>query len=135
MSCASQARRRRGPEDLSIVVFESTEWISYSACGEPYFVSGEVAEVTSLLARAPEQFDQMDIDVRLHHLVTNIDIGSKTVTVDTPDGQLIELYGQLMYAIGAAPVAPTVPGVDLEGVFELHTGSSGGCRVRWDGGG
>lgn len=121
MSCASQARRRRGPEDLSIVVFEATEWISYSACGEPYFVSGEVTDVTSLLARTPEQFEQMAIDVRLHHLVTEIDIESKTVTVDTPNGQLIEPYDQLMYSTGAQATAPDVPGVDLEGVFELHT--------------
>lgn len=78
MSSAFQATRRRGPEDLSIVVFEATERNSYSAYGEPHFVSREVDDVASLPARTREQFEQMATDVRLHHLVTQIDIESKT---------------------------------------------------------
>ncbi len=121
MSCASQARRRRSATDLAIVVFEATEWVSYSACGEPYFVSGEVPEVTDLVARTPEQFAAADIEVRLHHRVTAIDTMAKTVTVDTPQGIIVEPYDQLMYATGAAAVMPNVPGITAKGVFKLHT--------------
>ena len=38
MSAASQARRRRDPEDLEIVAFERGRYTSYSACGIPYLV-------------------------------------------------------------------------------------------------
>jgi hypothetical protein len=44
MSAASQARRRRGPEQLRIVAFESGGFSSYSACGIPYWVGGLVAD-------------------------------------------------------------------------------------------
>ena len=37
MSAASQARRRRGPDDLEILAFERSSFVSYSACGEPYY--------------------------------------------------------------------------------------------------
>ncbi len=40
MSAASQARRRRGPDDLSIVAFERGHFTSYSSCGIPYWVGG-----------------------------------------------------------------------------------------------
>lgn len=121
MSCATQARRRRQATDLEIVVFEATEWVSYSACGEPYFVSGEVPEITDLVARTPEEFAKADIEVRLNHRVTSIDVEAKTVTVETPQGTIVEAYDQLMYATGAAAVMPDVPGIDAQGVFKLHT--------------
>ena len=40
MSAASQARRMRGTADLNIIVFEQSGYVSFSACGEPYFVGG-----------------------------------------------------------------------------------------------
>ncbi|MCA1844835.1 MAG: NAD(P)-binding protein, partial [Actinobacteria bacterium] len=42
MSAACQARRRRGPDDLDIVVFERGHHTSYSACGIPYLVADVV---------------------------------------------------------------------------------------------
>lgn len=53
MSAASQARRLRGPEELSIVAFERGDFTSYSACGIPYWVSGDVEGPEALVARTP----------------------------------------------------------------------------------
>jgi len=36
MSAASQARRRKGPDELEIVAFDRRNFSSYSACGIPY---------------------------------------------------------------------------------------------------
>lgn len=44
MSAASQARRLKGPEELEITVFERGHFTSFSACGIPYWVGGEVGE-------------------------------------------------------------------------------------------
>ncbi len=64
MSAASQARWR-GPEDLEIVAFERGNFVSYSACGIPYFVGGIVDDGDRLIARTPETFrDAHRIDVR-----------------------------------------------------------------------
>ena len=73
MSAASQARRMRPASDLSIVAFECSSYVPYSACGEPFFVGGEVDAIDTLIARTPERHAERDIDVRLHHEVVGID--------------------------------------------------------------
>ena len=50
MSAASQARRLKGPDELEIVAFERGHFTSYSACGIPYWVGGDVAR-----ARRPDR--------------------------------------------------------------------------------
>ncbi len=121
MSAASQARRRRDADDLEIIAFEQSDWVSYSACGEPYYLSGAVPELSQLVARTPEQFWEQNIDARLRHRVTAIDTTTKTVEVDHPDGTASFGYDQLVYATGAVPITPPVNGVDADGVYSLKT--------------
>jgi NADPH-dependent 2,4-dienoyl-CoA reductase/sulfur reductase-like enzyme len=122
LTAASQARRRRTADDLAITVFERSGWISYSACGEPYHLSGEVPEVASLLARSPERFAADGIEVHRHHDVVEIDTDARTVTVVTPDGsRLVEPFDQLMYATGASAIRPPIEGLDTAGVHTLRT--------------
>ena len=67
-----QARRRK--PYLEIVALEKGDWTSYSACGIPYLVGGDVASLDDLVARSPEEFrDKHRIDVRLHHEAMGID--------------------------------------------------------------
>jgi NADPH-dependent 2,4-dienoyl-CoA reductase/sulfur reductase-like enzyme len=42
MSAASQARRI--DKDLTIAVFERNEFVSYAACGMPYYISGDISD-------------------------------------------------------------------------------------------
>ncbi len=121
MSAAAQARRLR-PE-LEIVVFERGDFTSYAACGLPYFVSGEVADRDSLVARTPEEFRSQGIDVRTRHEVTAIDTAARTVEVRSLDdgSTSTEAYDELLIATGATPVKPPLPGIDGPGVFDLRT--------------
>lgn len=123
MSAASQARRRRPVDDLEIIAFERSSWVSYSACGEPYHVAGYVDRLESLVARTPQQFAAMDIDVRTHHEVTEIDLARRIVVVrDIDEGRnFFTGFDQLMIATGAKPIRPGIEGRDLEGVHELRT--------------
>jgi len=121
MSGASQARRLN--PDLEIIVFERTTWVSYAACGIPYYVGEDVKELRQLQARTPEQFARMNIDVRLRHEVMAIDTSTKTVAVrQLDDGSDTEFaYDLLLYATGARPILPPIEGLDLDGVFQVRT--------------
>ncbi len=123
MSAASEARRRRPADDLEIVVFERSSYVSYSACGEPYFVGDYVTEVDELIARTPEQFAAREIEVHTRHEVTAIDTEARRVVVRPVDGgaERSEPYDQLLVATGAEPNRPPIDGAHLAGVHEMHT--------------
>ena len=121
MTAASQARRWRGPEDLEILAFEKGHYTSYSACGIPYFLGGAVEDFDSLVVRTPEEFKQKsNIDVRIQHEVTEIDIDKRTVTVRGPDGESIEGFDQLIVATGGTPTRFDWPGSEADGIFGVQ---------------
>ncbi|WP_199487670.1 FAD-dependent oxidoreductase [Actinomadura spongiicola] len=122
MSAASQARRRRGPDDLEILVVERGHHVSYSACGIPYHVGGVVDDADSLIARTPAEFRDRDIEVRLRAEAVEIDVSGGRVRVrDLEDGtERWEPYDDLMVATGAVPARPRLPGADAEGVHGVQ---------------
>src|SRR5215207_2166878 len=79
MSAASQARRMKGPDELEIVAFERGHFTSYSACGIPYWVGGDVTDRDLLIARTPEEHRARDIDLRMRTEVTEIDVERRRV--------------------------------------------------------
>jgi NADPH-dependent 2,4-dienoyl-CoA reductase/sulfur reductase-like enzyme len=119
MSAASQARRRRA--DLRIVAFEKGRHVSYSACGIPYLVAGDVASPDDLVARTPEEFRKLDIDLRLGSEVVGISLDARTVTVRAADQTYDEPFDQLVIATGGVPTRPDVPGADAEGIHGVQT--------------
>jgi NADPH-dependent 2,4-dienoyl-CoA reductase/sulfur reductase-like enzyme len=128
MSAASQARRRRGPDELSVVAFERGRHTSYSACGIPYWIGGVVDGPDNLIARDPATFrDKYAIDVRMRHEVVAVDTDRReVVAVDLAAGpgdrrEVREPYDQLVYAAGAVPRRPRWPGGEAEGVHGVQT--------------
>ncbi len=122
MSAASQARREQ--PDLEIVAFDQGGWSSYSACGIPYLIAGDVADVEDLVARTPEEFrERQQIDVQLHHRVTAIDTVARTIDVlDLVAGAArTEHYDKLLIGTGARPIRPDLPGIDLPFVRGVKT--------------
>ena len=80
MSAASQARPRRGPDDLEIVAFERGSTTSYSACGIPYWIGDVVSDRNRLISRHPATFgDSFAIDVRIRTEVEEINLDRREV--------------------------------------------------------
>ncbi len=134
MAAASQARRRRGPDDLEIVAFERGHFTSYSACGIPFWISGLVPERDQLIARDPATFrDRFQVDVRLRHEVTAIDLDRREVVARDLErgGEIRERFDTLMYATGAAPVKPDWAHTDVRGVFGVQTLDDGAALRDW----
>lgn len=123
MSAASQARRLRGPDELEIVAFERGNFASYSACGIPYWVGGDVTDRDRLVARTPEEHRERDIDLRMRTEVTEIDVaGGRVRSRELDTGtEAWTSYDKLVIATGARPVRPDLPGIDAPGVHGVQT--------------
>ncbi|MFD9614817.1 FAD-dependent oxidoreductase [Streptomyces sp. NPDC059083] len=123
MSAASQARRLKGPGELEIVAFERGHFSSYSACGIPYWIGGDVATRGQLIARSPEEHRARDIDLRTRTEVTEIDVpGQRVRARDLEAGtEAWTGFDQLVIATGARPLRPPVPGIDAPGVHGVQT--------------
>ncbi|MEO8631235.1 MAG: FAD-dependent oxidoreductase [Betaproteobacteria bacterium] len=121
-SCA--ARLRRLDESLEIVVFDRGPYVSFANCGLPYFVGNVIADESSLLVASSDLFHQrFNIDVHTETEVLSIDRASQTLSVrDRRTGLLrTERYDALVLSPGAAPIRPSVPGVELPGIFAVRT--------------
>ncbi|WP_435178802.1 FAD-dependent oxidoreductase [Halorussus sp. AFM4] len=124
MSAASKAKR--DDPDLDVVVFEQGEWVSYGACGLPYYIKGEIQSLEDLVSVTPEQFRQeRDIDLRTGHEVVDIDPSNRVVTARNDDGEVTQEYDHLLIATGAEAVTPPIDGLGRTGVYTLGSMSDG----------
>ena len=123
MTAASQARRRRGADELQIVAVDRGRHASYSACGIPYWIGGTVSTVDALVTRTVEAFRKQDIEVRLRTEAVGLDLDAREVLVRDLDGGGESRLGfdQLVLGTGAVPVRPEIPGVGAPGVFGVQT--------------
>ncbi|MFI6079492.1 FAD-dependent oxidoreductase [Streptomyces sp. NPDC051217] len=141
MSAASQARRFKGPEELEIVAFERGDFASYSACGIPYWVGGDVERLDDLIARTPEEHRERAIDLRMRTEIVRIDTGGGRVLARDLDTGTESWtgYDKLVIATGARPIRPPLPGIDAPGVHGVQTLGDGQALIetlaRADGGG
>lgn len=120
MSAASKAKREN--PDLDVIVFEKGDWVSYAACGMPYYVKGDVDELDDLVTITAEEFrEQRDVDLRTGHEVVDIDPDAETVTVESDEETYEQSYDDLLVATGASAIKPPFEGLDLEGVFTIHS--------------
>ena len=117
MSAAYKAIRSH--KNINITVFEKEDYISFGACGLPYYLGEQFDDSNKMFSRTPEHAINAGIDLRLKHEVLSIDYQNKKVKVkNLESGETIEKsYDKLMIATGATPFIPNIPGVDGEDVY------------------
>ena len=124
MSAASKAKR--DDPEIDVVVFEKGEWVSYGACGLPYYIKGEIQTLEELVSVTPEEFrTERDIDLRTGHEVVTIDPEGGTVTAQSESGETVQPYDHLLISTGAEAVIPPIGGTDKEGVYTLGSMTDG----------
>ncbi|RKZ25724.1 pyridine nucleotide-disulfide oxidoreductase, partial [bacterium] len=122
MSIASAAKKIRPEWD--VVVFEAGNYISYALCGTPYYISGKVENLDDLIVLTPETaLSKKGVKVYTNHRVNYIEPNSKSLKViDTEKSRELSFrYEKLAIATGAKSVIPSIPGIDTDGVFTLHS--------------
>lgn len=120
MSAAS-ALKRLMPE-TEVMVFGREEYISYGACGMPFYVSGEIKDVNRLIVLKPEKArEERGIDLKTAHEVLKIDRASHCVEVkNLKTGEVFtQEYERLVMATGARAMMPALENSSLEGIFPL----------------
>ena len=125
---STAARLRRIDEDASIIMFERDEYVSFSNCGLPYFLSGKIPQKENLLLMNPENFkNQYNIDARVNSEVISMNLGfrvnsedrkNKNVTVQSKEkGTYKEEYDYLILSPGADAIIPNIPGLEAMPCF------------------
>jgi NADPH-dependent 2,4-dienoyl-CoA reductase/sulfur reductase-like enzyme/rhodanese-related sulfurtransferase len=120
---SAAAKARRNDESAEITIYEKDSYISYSGCGMPYFLSGELKDFSVLVPRDAAFFKKKyNIDILTGHEVLRIDPGQKKLIVQRLADQSVfeDFYDVLVLATGASPIQLSVPGASLPNVFQLR---------------
>lgn len=124
MSAASQARR--ADSKISICVLENTDFVSYAACGMPYYISDKIKESSRLIAITKEDFiSKRNIDVITKAYVEKVDFTSKTLQADVNFTKDKFSFNKLIIATGAKSLLPQIDGIHLNRVFMLRNMDDG----------
>jgi len=118
-------RVKRLMPDWEIVVLDKGEYISYGACGLPYYLSGDIDSIDDLMKttfgvkRTPEFFwNAKGVEVNTGVIVEGIDKSRKTLRIkDLRGNKNSEVaYDKLVIATGANPEELILPGSENEKV-------------------
>ncbi len=123
------ARLRRLDEDADITIIEKGEFLSYSGCGLPDFISGKVSSPVELMSpsdatiRNIQFFSSIKNITSLNNtIVEGIDREEKVVkTRNFKTGARSKFpYDVLVLATGAVPRIPDIPGIDDPEIYTLN---------------
>ena len=125
---ASKAKRMDSAAEVALV--DSGAYISYGACGIPYFVSDTVSDVKELMATpigVPRDagffINVKGVSVLTGTQVTRIDRKAQNVHIlDVATGQVSLLeYDRLVIATGSSPIIPPIENVTLANILTVKS--------------
>ena len=120
ISAALRARELDASTQVTLIVEDA--FPNYSICGLPFYLSGEVPDYHQLAHRTREEITEAGIDLLLDHTAQAIDPSTHQVMVVDWAEQVHSLsYDRLILATGATSRRPHINGLDLPGVFLLHS--------------
>lgn len=120
---SAAAKARRNNEEAEIVIYDKDNFISYSGCGMPYFIGGDIEDANELTPRDPAFFkSKYNVDVFIMHEVLSINTTTKTLEIKNllTLEIIIDTYDKLIIATGASPKIPDIKGKDKKNVFALR---------------
>ncbi|MDN5315047.1 MAG: hypothetical protein PWP10_3797 [Clostridiales bacterium] len=125
MSAASKIKR--SDPSAEVTVYERGNFLSYGACGLPYYIGGFNQDYKKLIARSREQFEKTGIETHLDHTVLSVNAKAKTVEIrNNGNGEVFQdRYDKLLIAVGCNSAIPPIKGIENEGVVFLKSMEDG----------
>lgn len=124
MSAASQARR--ADKEIAIGVFEKSDYVSYGACGMPYYISDLIGDHRRLIAIDKDDYiAKRQIDIFTGAEALGVNFKEKSVTIRAGEDEELYSYKNLVIATGAKPVVPPIDGIESGNVFVLRNLNDG----------
>ncbi len=119
--CASKLKRLR--PDWDIVIYTSDENVSYSACGMPYYIAGDISNAQKLIIRTVRDYENKGIRVFINHKVEKILPNEKSICIKNmkTDEVYKDCYDKLVIATGAAPYRNIIENDNISNIFEFRT--------------
>ncbi len=120
---SAAAKARRNNDHCEIVIYEKDLDISYSGCGLPYFIGGEIETIDELTPRDANFFKKKyNIDVLTGHEVLKINKENNSLTVkNLLTGNIFEdKFDKLIISTGATPFVPNILGSENNNIFVLR---------------
>lgn len=106
---------RRMNEDAHIRILSAEPYTHYSPCGMPYVLSGKIKRMEDLIVYPPSFYKMMQIELHLDEEGEELFPGK----VRTKRGKNLP-FDALIIATGSKALLPSIPGVDLSGIFTLR---------------
>lgn len=119
--CASKLKRLK--PDWDIVIYTLDENVSYSACGMPYYIAGDISNAQKLVIRTVRDYENRGIKVFVNHKVEKILPGEKAICIKNikTNEQYKDFYDKLVIATGARPLRYKIKNDNLANIFEFRT--------------
>ncbi|MCW8332533.1 CoA-disulfide reductase [Vibrio paucivorans] len=127
MSFAAKYKRNQ-PSD-EVIVLDKRNYISFGACGLPYFAGGMFDDTERMISRTPEQAIKSGLDVRIETEMVALNRAGKQITTRHNGEENNIDYDMLVIATGARPIVPAFGEFNPEHVYTL-TSMEDGLAVK-----
>lgn len=113
---AAEQLRKLDP-DARITLIGDEPGPPYSRMAIPYLLSGKIDEAGTTLRKSEGHYADLGIEL-VQDQVTAVQPAQRQVQLSSGEDRS---YDRLLIATGAHPVSPSIPGVELEGVYPCWT--------------
>lgn len=116
------AKLKNLKSEYDITIYTKEQYVSYSACGFPFYIGGSIRDLDKLIIRTIDEFEEKGIHVKNFHEVLQILPNKKKLLIKNIKENLefYEDYDKLVIATGAEPFIPKISGVEIEHVYTLR---------------
>lgn len=119
--CAFKLKREK--PNYNITIYTQENLVSYSGCGLPYYIGGQIKSSENLIIRRPEDYQKAGLNLHLEHKLLSINSIEKTIEIlDIKSNRIFkDTYDKLVLATGARPFVPKADNLDLKNIFTLRS--------------